>query len=100
MCPRPGGRMWRELINCRRQVVAKRRACGRRFVLTPRKRPVTAGTRALVEALLRERLALRAVRRARGHLAGRVGLALRAADWAIRWFFPFLHRRTDGEARA
>ena len=35
-----------------------------------------------------------------GHLAGRVGLALRAADWAIRWFFPFLHRRTDGEARA
>ncbi len=42
------------------------RGCGRRFVASPRKGPVAAATRALVEALLRERLALRAISRATG----------------------------------
>ena len=42
------------------------RGCGRRFVERPRRRPVEADRQALVERLLAERMALRAIARATG----------------------------------
>lgn len=42
------------------------RACGRRFVEAPRAGPVPAETKALVERLLGERMALRAIARVTG----------------------------------
>ena len=42
------------------------RGCGRRFVLRPKKGPVSEATQDLVRRLLRERMALRAIARAVG----------------------------------
>ena len=42
------------------------RGCGRRFVATPKREPVTDARKALVRRLLRERVSLRGIARATG----------------------------------
>jgi len=63
------------------------RACGRRFVERPRKGPVPAEATALVEAMLRERLALRAIARITG----------RSRSWVQRFANALYRDRTPWE---
>ena len=63
------------------------RACGRRFVAAPRKRPVPAEDRAAVERVLAERLSLRAIARITG----------RSRSW-LQGFVNELYRRRTPRA--
>jgi transposase-like protein len=66
-CPRCGiGPVVRNGANSAGTPTFRCNGCGRRFVAAPQRGPVTDETKALVERLLGERMALRAIARATG----------------------------------